>query len=96
MKPVCRRACPRWLPESINATIAKREEEAAEKAAEAERMGDMDGKKKKKPMDMAKDDDMDDDDKDKMPKDMAEKFDVEVRERADLVIQVRGLLADDL
>ena len=30
-----------------------------------------------------------------MPKDMAEQFDVEVRERADLVIQVRGLLADD-
>ena len=83
------------MRDEVTAALAKREEEAAEKAAEAERMGDMDGKKKKKPMDMAKDDDMDDDDKDKMPKDMAERFDVEVRERADLVIQVRGLLADD-
>ena len=82
------------LPEAINATIAKREEEAAEKAAEAERMGDNPFGKKKKPKDMAEDDD-DDDDKDKMPKDMAEKFDVEVRQRADLMIQVGPLMPKD-
>ena len=58
MDEAMKRFAAEQLPESINATIAKREEEAAEKAAEAERMGDMDGKKKKKPMDMAKDDDM--------------------------------------
>ena len=73
------------MRDEVTAALANREEEAAEKAAEAERMGDNPFAKKKKS------DGKDDDDE----KDMAEKFDVEVRERADLVIQVRGLLADD-
>ena len=75
------------LPGIIEAAVAATE--TSDDSDDGNRMDDMPKGKKKKPMDMAEDDD------DDMPKDMAANFDAEVQARADLIVQVQPLMPTD-